>query len=457
MDRSQSANAVSDINSLNNEACDVLVIGGGPGGSTAASALAELGWSVTLLEKDRFPRFHIGESLLPMNLPLFERLGVLDKVEQLGIRKPGADFNHPDRDKKQHKFYFANALAKKPEYAFEVRRSEFDHMLLENSRLKGARVLQGIRVTDVEFRSGYPALVKAVDESGTRQLFETRIVIDASGRDTFLHKKFGSKRKSEKHQSAAIFGHFENVERRQGYDEGNISVYWFEHGWFWMIPLKDGTMSVGAVCRPAYLKTRDCSPEEFLWKTIHLSPGVTQRMREAKLISEVRATGNYSYNGTHMSGEGYVMIGDAYAFVDPIFSSGVLMAMTSGIRSAEVIDAQLKGNRTQAARLMRSFKSDINLGIRTFSWFIWRFNNPGMQRLFLEPGNPLRIEEAVTSVLAGDVYRRHPSIRLRLFAFKVLYYFFSLAELRSSLQAWKLRALNNRVQFTGGTTQQDSQ
>ena len=447
----------ADLDALNSNRCDVLVVGGGPGGSTVATMLARKGWSVTVLEKDQFPRFHIGESLLPKNLPILEKLGVLDEVEAMGIRKPGADFNHPDRAIKQHKFYFARALEKKPEYAYEVRRSEFDHLLLKNSTRNGALVHHGIRVTDVEFRPGQTTLVKARDEQGSTQLWEARYFIDASGRDTLLHKKFGSKVKNTKHQSAAIFGHFENVERRQGYDEGNISVYWFDHGWFWMIPLRDGTMSVGAVCRPEYLKTRDCSTEEFLWKTIHLSQGVTQRMREAKLISEVRATGNYSYGGTHMCGEGYLMVGDAYAFVDPIFSSGVLMAMTNGMNAADIVDAHLAGKKSEAKRLTRRYEADVKRGIRTFSWFIWRFNNPGMQRLFLEPGNPFRIEEAVTSVLAGDVYRRHPSIRLRLLAFKVLYYIFGLIEWRQTLEAHRTRQRNNQVQFTGGTTQQDAQ
>lgn len=446
-----------DIDALNRTDCDVLVIGGGPGGSTVASVCADKGWSVTLLEKEQFPRFHIGESLLPKNLPILERLGVLDQVEAMGIRKPGADFNHPGRAIKQHKFYFARALEKKPEYAYEVKRSEFDQLLLNNSISKGASVFHGVKVTDVEFRPGQTTLVKSIDDAGKPQLWEARYVIDASGRDTLLHKKFGSKVKNSKHQSAAIFGHFENAERRQGYDEGNISVYWFDHGWFWMIPLKDGTMSVGAVCRPEYLKTRDCSPEEFLMKTLKLSDGVTERMRDAKLISEVRATGNYSYGGTHMSGDGYLMVGDAYAFVDPIFSSGVLMAMTNGMAAGDIVDAHLNGKSGQAKRLERKYASDVKRGIRTFSWFVWRFNNPGMQRLFLEPGNPLRIEEAITSVLAGDVYRKHPSIRLRIWAFKLLYYAFSLAEWKETKEAHRIRKRNNNVEFTGGTTQQDAQ
>src|SRR5438309_2342319 len=204
--------------------CDVLVVGGGPAGSTISALLAEKGWRVTLLEKEHHPRFHIG--------------------------------------------------------------------------------------------------------------------------DTLLARKFSLKKKNMQHASAAIFGHFLNVDRREGDYAGNISVYWFAHGWFWMIPLRDGSMSVGAVCRPAYLKQRTTTPAEFLLQTIALGhPEMRHRMRNATLINnEARATGNYSYESTRMRGDRYIMVGDAYAFVDPIFSSGVLLGMNSGVLGAEAVDAWLRGD-----------------------------------------------------------------------------------------------------------------
>src|SRR5205085_2081811 len=386
--------------------CDVLVVGGGPAGSTISALLAEKGWRVTLLEKERHPRFHIGESLLPHNLPIFERLGVLDQIDAIGIKKPGADFNSNLEVGGHHQFHFSFALDKSQPYAYEVRRSEFDELLLRNSAKKGTRVLEGVHVTGVDFPKGGDPVVTAEDEQGETTRWTCRFFVDASGRDTLLSRTLGLKTKNRQHASAAIFGHFLGVDRREGEYAGNISVYWFEHGWFWMIPLRDGTMSVGAVCRPAYLKRRTTSPSQFLLTTLALGhPEMRHRMRNATLIDNVaRATGNYSYESTRMRGERYIMVGDAYAFVDPIFSSGVLLGMNSGILGAEAVDAWLRRDPSAESKF-RHFERMVRRGVKTFSWFIWRFNSPGMRSLMLHPGNPFRVQEAVTSRLAGAVFR----------------------------------------------------
>ena len=428
--------------------CDVLVVGGGPAGSTVSALLAEKGWKVTLLEKDHHPRFHIGESLLPLNLPIFEKLGVLDQVHAIGIKKPGADFNSQMEVGGHHQFHFSFALDKNHPYAYEVRRSEFDDLLLRNSQKKGTSVIEGVRVTGVDFpENGGPVVTHAVDEAGAKRDWTSRFFIDASGRDTLLSNQFKLKQKNPYHASAAMFGHFANVERRQGEYEGNISVYWFEHGWFWMIPLRDGTMSVGAVCRPAYLKRRDCPVPEYLMKTIGMAhPEMRQRMKNAVLIDGVaRATGNYSYTSNRMRGDRHIMVGDAYAFVDPIFSSGVLLGMNSGVLGAEAVDAWLRDDPS-AERKFRHFESMVRRGVKTFSWFIWRFNSPGMRSLMLNPGNPLRVQEAVTSLLAGDVFR-DIGARSRFWVFKVLYYMFSVRYARESFRLWWLRVRNPRVAF----------
>jgi flavin-dependent dehydrogenase len=442
---------MSDLNpavSSRNE-CDVLVVGGGPAGSTISALLAEKGWRVTLLEKARHPRFHIGESLLPHNLPIFKRLGVLEQVDAIGIKKPGADFNSNLEVSGHHQFHFSFALDKSQPYAYEVRRSEFDNLLLRNCAAKGAQVLEGVRVTGVEFPKGGDPMVRAVDEQGRECNWTCRFFVDASGRDTLLSKHFKLKQKSTQHASAAIFGHFQNVDRREGEYVGNISVYWFEHGWFWMIPLRDGAMSVGAVCRPEYLKQRKNSPAEYLLQTIALGhPEMRHRMRNATLIgNEARATGNYSYRSTRMRGERYIMVGDAYAFVDPIFSSGV--------RGADAVDAWLRGDPA-AESLFRHFERMVDRGVKTFSWFIWRFNSPGMRHLMLHPGNPFRVQEAVISLLAGDVYR-DIGARSRFWVFKFWYAVFSLMHPRESFRLWLKRLHNPHVAFSGGTTAVDSE
>jgi flavin-dependent dehydrogenase len=437
--------------------CDVLVVGGGPAGSTISTLLAEKGWRVTLLEKEHHPRFHIGESLLPHNLPIFKRLGVLEQVDAIGIKKPGADFNSNLEVSGHHQFHFSFALDKSHPYAYEVRRSEFDNLLLRNSAAKGTQVLEGARVTRVDFPKGGNPVAYAVDEQGQECSWACRFFVDASGRDTLLSKQFNLKQKSAHHASAAIFGHFLDVDRREGEYAGNISVYWFQHGWFWMIPLKDGSMSVGAVCRPEYLKQRKNSPAEYLLQTVALGhPEMRHRMRSATLINnQARATGNYSYQSTRMRGDRYIMVGDAYAFVDPIFSSGVMLGMNSGVQGAEAVDAWLRNDPGAESRFQH-FERMVDRGVSTFSWFILRFNSPGMRRLMLQPGNPFRIQEAVTSLLAGDVFRNIGG-RWRFWLFKFFYIMFSLKYARESFRLWLLRVRNPRVTFTGGTTPVDTE
>ena len=437
--------------------CDVLVAGGGPAGSTIATLLAERGWRVTLLEKEHHPRFHIGESLLPHNLPILKRLGVLEQVAAIGIKKPGADFSSDLEVSGHHRFDFSFALDKSQPYSYEVRRSEFDNLLLRNSAAKGAQVLEGVRVTRADFPKGDNPVIYAVDEQGRENSWACRFFVDASGRDTLLSKQFKLKRKNRHHASAAIFGHFLDVDRRQGEDAGNISLYWFQHGWFWMIPLKDGSMSVGAVCRPEYLKQRKNSPAEFLLQTIALGhPEMRHRMRNATLVdNQARATGNYSYQSTRMRGERYIMVGDAYAFVDPVFSSGVLLGMNSSVEGAKAVDAWLRGDAAAESRF-RHFERMVQRGVQTFSWFIWRFNSPGMRFLMLQPGNPFRVQEAVISLLAGDVFR-DIGARSRFWLFKFFYIMFSLQNARASFRLWLLRLRNPRVAFTGGTTPVDTE
>ena len=436
--------------------CDVLVVGGGPAGSTISALLAEKGWKVTLLEKEHHPRFHIGESLLPLNLPILQRLGVLDRVAAIGIKKPGADFSSNMEVSGHHRFDFSFALDKNHPYAYEVRRSEFDNLLLRNSAAKGTQVLEGIRVMSMEFpRDGFPA-AHSVDEHGNARSRTCRFFVDASGRDTLLARQFDLKQKNKHHASAAIFGHFLNVERREGEYAGNISVYWFEHGWFWMIPLKDGSMSVGAVCRPEYLKQRKNSPAEYLLQTIAIGhPEMRQRMHNAQLVNnEARATGNYSYTSSRMHGDRYIMVGDAYAFVDPVFSSGVMMGMTGGVFGFEAVDAWLRDDPGTEAKFAQ-FEKMADRGVKTFSWFIWRFNSPGMRSLMLHPGNPFRVQEAVISMLAGDVFR-DIGARSRFWLFKFFYYMFSLKHIGTSYKLWRKRVRNTRIAFSGGTTAVDA-
>ena len=415
--------------------CEVLVIGGGPAGSTMAALLAMRGRDVVLLEKSRHPRFHIGESLLPFNMPLFDRLGVGSEIEAIGMPKFGAEFVSPWHDKPVM-FEFANAMGNPFPSTYQVRRSQFDEILFRNAAQKGARAIEECRVTGVEFDSD-GATVSARMESGQERVWRTRFVADASGRDTFLASRLGVKERSRKNNTAAIYGHFSGAKRHPGKAEGNITVFWFEHGWFWFIPLADGATSVGAVCWPRYMKTRMTSPEQFLLDTIALCPQLTERLQGAKLISPVTATGNYSYSTGRAVGERYIMLGDAFAFVDPIFSTGVFLAMHSAFIGADAIETCLDEPR-RAARALKAYDASVHHGVRVFSWFIYRITTPGLREIFMNPNNRYRLRDALLALLAGNVFRG-PQLGLRLFALKALYYAFSAGRLKESLAAWKKR------------------
>jgi flavin-dependent dehydrogenase len=430
----------------------VLVLGGGPAGSTAAILLAEKGYSVVLVEKARHPRFHIGESLLPANLPLFERLGVADAVRAIGMQKWGAEFVSP-WDGRRQEFEFADAWNKSLPLAYQVRRSSLDEILIRRAADAGAEVIEGCRAQSVEFsQDGTSARVEVVHDDQRSASFVARHLIDATGRDTLLGNRLKAKRRNKKHNSAAMYAHFTGARRDAGKREGNIGIYWFDHGWFWFIPLSDGNTSVGAVVWPSYMKTRKTPLKEFFLATIALCPPLAERLSEATLSTEIEATGNYSYECDHTHGKNYLLVGDAYAFVDPVFSSGVMLAMTSASAAAEAVD-ECRRHPERAASALKRFDRLVRHGPKQFGWFIYRVTNPTMRELFLGPRNVWRMKEALLSVLAGDIFGPTP-IWGRLRAFKGVYYLMSLANPVRTLGAVRRRAANIRPveseSLTGG-------
>lgn len=277
-----------------------------------------------------------------------------------------------------------------------------------------------------------------------------RFLLDASGRDTFLGNHFKAKQRNKKHNSTAIYAHFSGAERKLGKAAGNISIFWFAHGWFWFIPLADGATSVGAVTWPYYLKTRNKKPlAQFLQETIALCAPLNERLQHAQLISAVEATGNFSYVCDRTHGSNYLLLGDAYTFIDPVFSSGVMLAMNSGFVGADAVGTCLR-HPQQAAAALKKFDHAMRIGPQEFSWFIYRVTNPTMRNMFMGPRNISRVKEALLSVLAGDVFGKTP-IHGPLFLFKGLYYMASLFNFRRTVKAWIAHKSAIRVVDEKGT------
>ena len=427
--------------------CDVLVIGGGPAGATIAPLLAERGYAVTLLEKAHHPRFHIGESLLPANLPIFERLGVGEKIRAIGMEKWGAEFVSPHHGHKQV-FAFADAWDKSMPMAYQVPRAAFDEILIRNAEAKGASVHEGCQVTQVVFLpEGGGAEVTATTDAGTEVHWRAKFVVDASGRDTFLANKLQCKHRNPQHNSAAVFAHARGATRNAGQAEGNITIFWFDQGWFWFIPLKEGITSVGMVTWPHHMKTRgNRSLDAFLQDNIQSCAPLAAQLNDAQWISAIEATGNYSYESERTHGQNYVLLGDAFTFIDPVFSSGVLLAMQSAVLAADAVDLALK-NPSQTPAILKRYDRAVRRGPRAFSWFIYRVTNPAMRDLFMGPRNIFRVKEALLSLLAGDIYGKTP-IWSSLRIMKAIYYITLWRKPLRALRAWQTRRHNIRPMNT---------
>lgn len=402
--------------------CDILIIGGGPAGSTAAALLAERGRDVVLLEKQHHPRFHIGESLLPLNTAIFDRLGIRAQVAAIGTHKPGAEFVSDDTGKAVQ-FSFAQGLDQRFTSSWQVPRAQLDQILFQTAAQRGARTQEGINVTSFtpgNAKENERASVEAVGPDGAVQHFAPRYVLDASGRDTFMANKLGSKRSNKQNNTAAVYAHFRGVERRTGEHEGYISVHLADDGWFWLIPLPNGIMSVGFVGNSSAFKGRTGTPRDLLMARIQGAPTVRDRMREAEIASDVVGTGNYSYYADSLHGVGHLLIGDAFAFLDPVFSSGVLLAMTAGEMGADVAEAWLDSPARGRAMAMR-MERDIRGAMQRLAWLVYRINTPALRFLFMQPSNRFRMRDGLVSLLAGNLRGSWSQVGPVL-AFKSAYY-----------------------------------
>ena len=386
---------------------DVAIIGGGPAGSTAATLLAKAGRRVVVLEREKFPRFHIGESLLPFSTNAFDRLGVREKLDRAFMPKHGGEIMAACATRKI-KFYFKDGFNATRDRAYQVTRSEFDKLLLDHSRENGAEIREETEVKKIEFApdcvrlqvvSTQPSNIPAL-QSPT--LVEARYLLDCSGRQTILGNFFKLKKTYDHLQKFSVFAHYENVDRPSGIDGTLIRMVRGLDRWFWLIPLTPTRMSIGVVMDTATFRAMKLPPEEALAKCIGEQPLILKEMTRAERVSQVYSAGDYSYRNEKLFGDRWLLAGDAAGFIDPVFSSGVFLAIMSAEKAADALD-EILSDESKKARLFREYSRRVNRVMDMYLRFVssW-YSGKEFVEVFLNPTDKLQLAPAVNAVLAGN-------------------------------------------------------
>ncbi len=401
------------------KAFDVLILGAGPAGTCAASILVNQGLSVAILERELFPRFSVGESLLPQSMIFLEEAGLLEAVDQAGFQpKDGAVFLAKG---KFSIFNFVDKFASGPHQTYQVQRAKFDKVLADAAEKKGVKIFYQHIVTDVEFQPEV-VVVKALDHSGAKaqansaakstansavdadpiaKEFRCKFVLDASGFGRILPRLLGLDRKSSFPSRQALIGHF-GVDFPESFDRNKILITVDEDQsdvWLWTIPFSDGTCSVGVVGTEEYFRSSICTNHrEMLQAAIDNSPQLKQVLAGAKPINEVRSIVGYATDVSTLYGDRFALLGNAGEFLDPVFSSGVTIALHSASLAAALLIRQLKG---EAVNWEVDFSEKLKFGVRTFKAFVSAWYSTELQSIIFFPKPEARIKSMICSILAG--------------------------------------------------------
>ncbi|HNO77425.1 MAG TPA: NAD(P)/FAD-dependent oxidoreductase [Phycisphaerae bacterium] len=383
---------------------DCIVVGGGPAGATCATILAQHNRRVLVLEKSRFPRHHIGESLMPHTYGMFERLGMLKKLEATNFpRKQSVQFVNATGADSQP-FYFPRWRNHPSSTTWQVPRDEFDKMMLDNAREHGAEVIEGVKVSRVLFDGERAVGVKAAVDGETKE-FHASVIVDATGESAILSRQLGIRSGDAKLKNGAIYGYFKGALRDEGENAGATIIIHMpdREGWFWYIPLPDDIASIGVVAPPAYLFTgRGDDPQATMLEEIARTPGIARRLEPATQIGKTYVTSDFSQMSAQIAGDGWVLIGDAFGFLDPVYSSGVMLALKSGEFAADAIHAGLTDGDVSGARL-GSFADEFIAGMRSLKNLVYAFYDREFSFGEFAKAHP-QYKDHLIRLLIGDVF-----------------------------------------------------
>jgi flavin-dependent dehydrogenase len=393
------------------DAYDVVVIGGGPAGSTVGALTAEAGQKTLVVERERFPRFHIGESLMPESYWVFQRLGMLPKLKDSNfVRKYSVQFVTAS-GKDSQPFFFEDRDPHERSVTWQVLRSRFDEMMLDNAAEKGAAVWQETNVNDVLLEpSETDDLPKAVGVVVTRKgeaprRIKAKVVVDATGMSALLSKRLGIRKLDPNLKKASYFAHYKGCLREPGKNGGATLVLSTKSndGWFWYIPLPDDITSVGVVGDLGRLSQMKATPQEILDREIANCPGLLPRMQNAQQVGPVHVTSDFSYRATRVAGDGWALVGDAFGFLDPMYSSGVFLALKSGEMAADAINKSLASGRPDAVNLSK-WGDELSFGMTTIRKLVYAFYTPDFSFGKFVKAYPHHKDD-ITAVLVGEVFR----------------------------------------------------
>jgi flavin-dependent dehydrogenase len=402
---------------MTRDSAEILVVGGGPAASTLATTLAKRGRDVLVLERDDFPRFHIGESLLPASLAVLEEMGVLPEVEARFIRKYGAVFIDGETGT-ECRFSFADALKTRHHYAFQVPRDEFDDVLLRHAARSGAEVVQGVDVSRMLFEDGHAVGVVASERGGAPREIRAKVVIDATGRDALrAHETRDQHKLPHLEDTLAVFAQFRGVPRAEGELGGDIRIILTPRCWFWLSPFNDGRTSVGATLHaPEVRKERGRGAAEATFNMLRDAFEPARRLiAPAEPVFPIRAIADYSYRVRELSGDGWLAVGDASGFIDPLFSTGIHLAIKGARVACDHVERALAAGDTRNARWVEYVKQQRR-ATEIYMGAVQSYYRGELMPLLLDPDSRPFMRKIVTSILSGDVYYDDEPRWLREFA-----------------------------------------